>query len=479
MSSHLHSLLSPFADDPHQDTVGLSHHSTGHRRHNISGDWHVLIADDDPVSRSVIANICSSMGATCQQVASCSEANWWIANKQFDFAVLDLNMPPRNGLEVLRTIRQTYSEVDMPVIIVTSDCTRQSAIAAFELGANDYINKPFDSSTAIARIRTHLRMQQMQLQLSESILRYQLAMQGTNDGMWDWDLVNDSMYYSPRWQAMLGLEEHELFGSPDHWFDRIHEDDRQQILQALQAHLQGETTHLDSEMRMRHSTEEYRWMLCRGRAIFDQHGRATRMAGSLTDVTDGKSVDALTGLPNRALFVERLMRRFAQFKRNPSRTFAMLYIDVDDFKLVNDTYGHAAGDSVLASLAGNMEQKVRRPDSVVARLGGDEFAILLEDLSCQQAGRIIINRIEKAISTTVTLGGHETVTPTASLGLAFADPSMKTYHDLLDAADKAMYQAKRSGKHSGHIWASAELVAPVATPESPAPTTTPWQKPIN
>ncbi|QDU57937.1 GGDEF domain-containing response regulator [Aeoliella mucimassa] len=469
----------PVSNDHRSEPLHDTYHSQAFSTTStFSRRCQVLIADDDPISRSVLANICSYIGAHCEVAASYEEATWKLSCQEFDFAVLDLNMPPHNGLEVLRVIRQHYSEAVLPVVIVTSDSDRQSAIAAFELGANDYITKPFDSATAIARIRTHLRMQQMQRQLSESILRYQLAMQGTNDGMWDWDLLGDCMYFSPRWQAMLGLEEREHFGAPNHWFNRIHEDDRDQIFQGLKAHLNGETTHFDSELRMHHANEEYRWMLCRGKAVFDANGRATRMAGSLTDVTEGKSVDALTGLPNRALFLERVMRRFAQFQRDTSRTFAIVYIDVDDFKLVNDNFGHAAGDSILASLTYNVQANIRRPDSVIARLGGDEFAILIEDLNCRQAGYVIADRLSKAIASPCSLPGEVSFTPSASIGVAFADATMNSFHDLLDSADQAMYQAKRSGKNSYHISEPAASGPPQVDRDmlpTPRPT---WHKPL-
>lgn len=407
----------------------------------------MLIVDDDPVSAAILWNICTELGAHCVAASSGQEAVHWLEHQVFDFVLLDRNMPCCDGFCVLQQIRTHFCEAEMPVVVVTADHDQLSIVEAFEKGANDFITKPFDAVSAQARIRTHLRMQRMQRQLSESRIRYELAMQGTNDGIWDWDLESDRVYFSPRWQAMLGMDERELYTVPDHWLIRIHEDDRARIERHLESHLLGLTNHFESELRMQHRDGKYRWMLCRGKAVFDNHGQATRIAGSLTDVTEGKSVDPLTGLPNRALFLERVARRFAQFQREPGRMFAIFYIDIDDFKHVNDSYGHAAGDAMLVAVASQIEAQVRRADSVVARLGGDEFAILVEDLQRAEDADIIANRLINAIRTPVAVAGDEQVSPAASVGVAFASPSMQSTDGLLRTADSAMYQAKKQGKN--------------------------------
>lgn len=407
----------------------------------------MLIVDDDPVSAAILWNICTELDAHCVVATSGQEAVHWLEHQVFDFVLLDRNMPCCDGFCVLQQIRMHFCEAEMPVVVVTADHDQQSTVEAFEKGANDFITKPFDAVTAQARIRTHLRMQRMQRQLGESRIRYELAMQGTNDGIWDWDLETDRVYFSPRWQAMLGMAERELYTVPDHWLIRIHEDDRARIDRHLQAHLEGLTRHFESELRMQHRDGKYRWMLCRGKAVFDNHGKATRIAGSLTDVTEGKSVDPLTGLPNRALFLERVSRRFAQFQREPGRLFAVFYIDVDDFKRVNDSYGHAAGDMILVAVASQIEKQVRRADSVVARLGGDEFAILVEDLQHACDGDLIAKRLINAINTPVAVASDELVSPAASVGVAFASPVMQDSEELLRTADHAMYRAKKQGKN--------------------------------
>lgn len=406
----------------------------------------VLIVDDDPVSSYILSTVCSHLHAESVLVSDGELALELLEKRPPELVMLDRSMPTIDGFEVLRKIRTQFSTAELPVVMVTADDDSESVVEAFENGANDYIAKPFDSATAMARIKTHLQLQQIQRQLSESKQRYALAMRGTNDGMWDWDFQAGRVYFSPRWQAMLGFEEEELFGPPQHWFSRIHEDDRQRVHDALEAHLAFESPCFDTELRMQHTSEEYRWMLCRGKAVFDSRGNAIRMAGSLTDVTEGKSADALTGLANRVLFTKRVTRRLEQYYRDQSRSFAVIYIDLDDFKQINDTHGHDAGDELLVRLAHSIDQSVRGPNSVAARLGGDEFAVLIENLADESAGEVVVQRLARAICGSVTIQQRHIVRPSASIGIAFPHPGVESAEEMIRTADLAMYQAKKQGK---------------------------------
>src|SRR5262249_21391239 len=144
--------------------------------------------------------------------------------------------------------------------------------------------------------------------LRESEERYALAARGANDGLWDWNLADSKIYLSTRWKAMLGYQETEIGDDPDEWFSRIHEADRDKVKSCIADHLNGVTPHFESEARMLHKDGVFRWMLSRGIMVRDKAGTPYRMAGSQTDITEGKVADPLTGLPNRLLFLDRLMR---------------------------------------------------------------------------------------------------------------------------------------------------------------------------
>lgn len=292
------------------------------------------------------------------------------------------------------------------------------------------------------------------LALRESEERYALAARGANDGLWDWDLRTNQIYYSPRWKAMLGFAEHELGTDPAEWFERVHPDDRERLEIHLRAHFRRLITHFQHEYRIRASDQSYRWMLCRGLAVWDEHGTATRIGGSQTDITDRKRAeqrllhdafhDGLTGLPNRMLFLDRLKHAILRNRRSEGHTFAVMFLDLDRFKVINDSLGHSAGDTLLKEIARRLEHCMR-PGDTAARLGGDEFAILLEDISSSEAALAISERIQQAIAMPLWLNDREMFT-TASIGIKLYQPGYESAADLIRDADTAMYHAKMRGK---------------------------------
>ena len=159
---------------------------------------------------------------------------------------------------------------------------------------------------AIARIETQLSRRRAELALRESEERYALAVRGANDGLWDWNLRTNELYFSPRWKVMLGFDEADIGNTPDEWLTRIHPEEVELVKGAIDAHIAGLTRPLRSEHRIKRRDGTFLWMRSRGLAVRDGAGKAYRMAGSQTDITDGKIADALTGLPNRILFNDRL-----------------------------------------------------------------------------------------------------------------------------------------------------------------------------
>ena len=218
---------------------------------------------------------------------------------------------------VLTRVRESHAPTQLPIIMVTARADGSDIVEAFGLGANDYVTKPIDFPVALARIGTHLSHKWAIEDLRESEERYALAMQGANDGLWDWDLITNEVHWSVRWKAMLGHEESAIGTSPDEWFTRVHRDDVARVQETLRAHLAGRDGHFESEHRILHWNGTFRWVLCRGAAIRNGDGTATRLAGSLTDITDSKVSDALTGLPNRLLFVDLVGRAIKRSERRP------------------------------------------------------------------------------------------------------------------------------------------------------------------
>src|SRR3984957_2364782 len=413
----------------------------------------LLIVDDNEMNRDVLARRLERKGYVVAVAESARNLSERVKEHRSDIVLLDIEMPEISGLEALKMLRADYSPDDLPIIMVTAKSQSEDIVEALNMGANDYLTKPVDFPVALARIATALSHKRAQEALRESEERYALAAQGANDGLWDWNVSTGKVYFSPRWKSMLGYYENEVGDTLEEWMDRIHDSDRERVKKELDAHQNNYTPHFESEHRVLNKDGTFRWMLSRGLAVRDASGKPTRMAGSQTDITEGKVSDPLTGLPNRLLFIDRVGRLIKHAKRRKDHLFAVLFLDLDGFKMINDSMGHLIGDQLLLSVSDRLEKCLRMTDTVarlsdtftMARLGGDEFTVLLDDLKDPGDAKLAADRLMKVLTPPFILAGKEVFT-SVSIGIALSNTAYESPDDMLRDADTAMYRAKSLGK---------------------------------
>jgi diguanylate cyclase (GGDEF)-like protein/PAS domain S-box-containing protein len=281
-----------------------------------------------------------------------------------------------------------------------------------------------------------------------------LALSGASDVLWDWDLPGNRLHLSPRWRDLLGLPAVSS-GTPADWLDRVHPEDAAPLRAALASHFEGRTDSFEHEHRVRHVDGDWRWVLVRGTARRDEKGAAVRAAGLMSDITRHRTLvermahdarhDGLTGLPNRTLFLDLLRHSFYRTRRHEDYRFAVLFIDIDRFKMVNDAFGHEAGDQLLHQIGRRLESCLREGDTL-ARHGGDEFTMWLDDVRGSADAVRVADRVHEVMREPFDLGEGQRVQSSASIGVAVGSSQYQKAEDVLRDADVAMYRAKALGK---------------------------------
>jgi diguanylate cyclase (GGDEF)-like protein/PAS domain S-box-containing protein len=428
------------------------------------GEATILVADDTPDRLELMSLLLRKAGYQVLSARDGREA-YEIAHRQHPLLVIsDVKMPHLSGIELCRLLRADPSFCATRILLVSAlRVDDASAVEGLEAGADDYLEAPYDPMRLIAKVSRLTERARFESVLRESEERYALATRGANDGLWDWNLKNNEVYFSARWRDMLGCEECEIGNRPEEWFGRVHTDDLEGLKAEIDAHVEGRSPHFEIEHRMLHKDGTYRWMLSRGAAIRDGEGKATRVAGSQTDITERKRVeeqllhdafhDSLTGMPNRALFMDRLGQALERAKRQPQGSFAVLFIDLDRFKTVNDSLGHSVGDLLLVEVGSRLSSCVRTGDTA-ARLGGDEFTVLLEGVIDLPAVLRMAERIHNQLTMPFELDSHEVFT-SASIGIALSAPGYDRAEEVLRDANTAMHRAKALGRARHQVFDAA------------------------
>lgn len=324
---------------------------------------------------------------------------------------------------------------------------------------NTYKGVAFVLVTAVILYSLFNKTLQKQKQIEQSLQvseeRWKFALEGSGDGVWDWDIPSDYVFRSARWHEIYGYADDEIAPNATAGKQLVHPDDLDILVSDVQDYFVGDKDVYTSEFRLRCKDGSWKWTLSRGMVVSrSEDGKPIRMIGTHTDITNRKTSEAqvthlahydqLTGLPNRVLFLDRLRQVIKKAQRT-GQTVTLMFLDLDKFKEVNDSLGHDLGDMLLKNVARRLESCVRESDTV-ARMGGDEFTIILNDVNSQ----INIERIAQDILDKMTSPfylGDEVIHVSTSIGISNFPKDGDEVELLLKNADQAMYAAKESGRN--------------------------------
>lgn len=326
---------------------------------------------------------------------------------------------------------------------------------------NAFESVEFDFIHLLARwVIGIIKRQQLQEQVRLSNECVELALNGAALGLWDLNLQTEQMVINARWAGMIGYKVNEFAHTLSAWKSLIHHEDIPHIMRMLEMHLSGETEEFNVEFRMHHQEGHWVWVHSKGRVVVrDAFGRPLRMVGTHMDITERKNFDeeikrlayydSLTDLPNRRLLIDRFRQALAASERN-MQYGALIFIDLDNFKTLNDTLGHDKGDVLLKQVAARLKIALRECDTV-ARFGGDEFVVMLDQLDvdyeiAQKQVGVVGEKIINTLNQAYDLGGVQYFS-SPTLGATLFNGMIDSVDDSLKRADMAMYQAKNAGKN--------------------------------
>ena len=455
-----------------------------------SVDNYILIVDDNETNLNLLTRYLLRSGDyNVTSAQSGAEAIHLINTQNFDLVLLDLIMPNISGIDVLKTIRKKYSLQELPVIILTAKDEKEAAVETFQEGANDYVVKPVDVKILKARADTQIKLKRntqayegIQKKLESLVEERTIKLDKLNKTLdkerrffeyllgaspsviyvCDMDNQYTCSYVSQNLTDITGHNPEQMISSNTFWKDHVHPDDIRKTIIRIGRNLKSGNGAV--EYRFRHKNGKYRWIYDQQR-IINEDGRAIQVIGSWTDFTEVKklreeiqyktSFNDLTGLINRGEFERRLQQLMEEATAETGQ-HVICYMDMDQFKVINNTYGHFAGDQLLKKFSNELADVFSKRD-LLGYLGGDEFGILLPHCTINQAMSVLEN-VREFVNEFRFIWQGKKLSITVSIGVVPINKHTGTSTDILSYADSACFAAKEAGRDRIHVYSSDDLL---------------------
>ncbi len=431
-----------------------------------------LVVDDELLMRKFIRETLEQSGHDVCEAENGGQALERFAERSPDIVLLDILMPGMDGFTTCSKLRGLVGGSRVPILVITGLDDTESIAHAYELGATDFITKPFNPMILSHRVRYVLRGSHTLDALIKSEVRLGLAQRIAKMGNWEWRPDTNQFTASAELCRLMGIRSKDFAGTFDAFIQLVHVEDRNHVDEALKRILSMRVP-CDIDHRLVLPNGLDFMVNLQAEAVFDDQMKALSIVGTAQDITERKQsereihrlayFDSLTGLPNRVLFKDRVAQALLHARRYRTM-LATLFLDLDRFKVINDTLGHNIGDVLLKCVADRLAESVRHSDSVcrpegkeenhsLARMGGDEFTVLLTNLcDVQDAGKIA-RRIVEAMAKPFSIEGRE-VFVTVSVGIAIFPVDGDSVDALLKNSDSAMYHAKERGRNNFQFYSN-------------------------